>query len=561
MSKSLSKPLNKSLDKRKLLRIIVALLVAVAAGIRALGTIFEYRTLPLDLLRSAIYIGLIIFWGASVKKRIIMVQTRRCLMAIAFLMALWLIIRSVKYHFVHTAVLSHQLWYWYYFALLFIPLMALYVSISLGKPDDYRLPKKFLLLCIPASLILLLILTNDLHELVFVFPEGEYVIDGSYDYAFGIYLAVGWQIICGTFAVANIIIKCRILMSKSKLWMPMIPLVGAMIYTLLYALDLKFIKLFMGDMTVTLCLFVTIIFEYCIQYGLIQSNVGYDCLYAATTIASQITDKDFNVIHSSSTAKPIAKEAMMQAVGDSVLLDENTVLKGLEIRTGYVFWQEDVSELVEVSHELEVIQEELLDTGDVIKAESEQKEYWLRIVEENRLYDLIEEETADQVAHLKKAIASLKDANELTQAKKLLGEIVVIGTYVKRKSNLILICGQNDRVDGRELKLCLEETMRSLQLYGVDCSINFTVDDYLLPEVINGIYDFVEAVIEQCLKSMKSILLFIGKENESYCVNISVQCSEDMSSLEEKIPMLMWEHDDDGTWCLSLLFDKGGENI
>lgn len=549
------------IKKRRYTHIIVFLLVCIAASIRIYSKIVGPSFLALNLLRSVIYIGLIIAWCVSVRRRIIMVQARNYLMAISFLMIFWLIIRTIKFYFVDDVFWSHQLWYWYYLALLFIPLMALFVSLSLGKPENYRLPKKYMLLCIPAAIILALILTNELHQLVFAFPEGEYVIDGDYEYGFGIYLAVGWQIICGTIAVANIIIKCRINMSKYRLWMPMIPLAAAMIYTLLYALDLKFIKIFAGDMTVMLCLFITVIFEYCIQCGLIQSNVGYDSLYAATTIPSHITDRDFNIVNSSSTAVPLSKDDMLQAVGNSVLLDENTVLKGQEIRNGYVFWNEDITELVEISHELELIQEELLDTGDVIKAESEQKEYWLRIVEENRLYDLIEEQTANQVAHLKEVIARLKNVNELPQAKKLLGEIVVIGTYIKRKSNLILICGQNEKVDARELKLCLDETVRSLQLYGVNCSMNFTVDDYLLPDVINGIYDFIETVIEHCIKSMKSILLFIGKENESYYANISVQCKEDMSLIGEKIPMLISEYDDDDTWCLSLLFDKGGENI
>lgn len=547
--------------KKRIHIIAVALLIFVAAGFRIYMKASGTESLPLNLVRSAIYIGLIVAWGFSVRKRIIVVQTRYYLMAIAFLMTFWLLVRTLKYHFVHDADLSRQLWYQYYLALLFIPLMALFVSFSLGKPDNYRLPKKYMLLFIPAALIFLMILTNDLHHFVFVFPEGKVATDNDYSYAFGMYLAVGWQIVCGTVAVANIIIKCRILMSKARLWMPMIPLAAAMIYTLLYALDLKFIKFLAGDMTVMLCLFITTIFEYCIQCGLIQSNVGYDLLYSATTIPTQITDTEFNIVNASSTAVPLKKDDMLRAVGSSVLLNENTVLKGQEIRTGYVFWQEDITELTEVSHELELIQEELLDTGDIIKTESEQKEYWLRIVEENRLYDLIESETASQVAVLKKCIADLKKTDELDDARKLLREFVVIGTYIKRKSNLILICGQNDKVDAYELRLCIDETVRSLQLYGADCSAVFKLSGYLVAEVINGIYDFIETVTECCLKSLESILFYVGQEDGNYCVNISVRCDEALSVLNEKIPMLVSEIDDDGTWCLSLLFDKGGDNV
>lgn len=58
--------------------------------------------------------------------------------------------------------------------MLFIPLFSLFVAISLGKPENARLSKTaLLLLSIPTVLCLLLVLTNDLHQLVFSFPEGE----------------------------------------------------------------------------------------------------------------------------------------------------------------------------------------------------------------------------------------------------------------------------------------------------------------------------------------------------------------------------------------------------
>ncbi len=547
--------------KTKILYAVVAFLVFIAACIRIMQKLYDYDIFSLNLLRSTIYIGIIGVWGFFVRKRIIQVQVRRYLTAIAVLMDFWLIIRTIKFFFIKSVFWNHQLWYWYYLALLFIPLFALFVSFSLPKPDNYSLPKKAFLLFIPATMILAMIVTNDLHQFVFVFPDGEIVPDGSYEYAFGMYIAVGWQIVCGTVAVVMMIINCRISKNKTMLRLPLVPLTAAMIYTLLYALDIKLVKLLAGDMTVMLCLLITAVFESCIQCGLIQSNIGYDSLYAATTIGSQITDTEFNVIHSSSTATTPSKESMAKAVAGGVLLDDNTILKGHPIRNGYVFWQEDITELVRVSRELEITRDELRDTGDVIRTESEQKEYWLRLVEENRLYDLIEEQTAPQIAFLQNALSRLKTTNDLDEAKKLLGEIVVVGTYVKRKSNLILIFGQNDTVDARELWLCINETAKNLKLYGIDCEINFDISGELLPEITTEIYDFIEIVLENIFDFGKSVFVYVGRIDENYQVNINVQCDADLSFLTGQIPMLIVECDDDGIWYLSLTFDKGGEII
>lgn len=427
------------------------MLILIAVTIRITSKLGYRNSLVLDITRSAIYIGIIASWGVSVRKRIIQVSVRRYLSCISALMVAWLTFRSAKFHFVQNPTLSHQLWYWYYLALLFIPLFALFVSVSLDKPENYRLPKKLLYLYIIPTLILLMVITNDLHQLVFIFPNGEIVIDGLYEYGIGICFVVGWQIICGSIAVAIMIARCRIKTNKALLSLPIVPLITAMVYILIYSFNFKFFNFILGDMTVTLCLLITSVFECCIKCGLIQSNVGYDSMFAATTISSQITDSDFNVIHTSATAMSTSKEAMAKAVSEPVLLDENTVLKGHAIRKGYVFWNEDITELVNVSRELEMTHEELIDTGDVIKEESKQKKYWLQIVEENKLYDIIEEQTASQIAFLKAAISKLKDTDDLNEAKKLLGEIVVVGTYIKRKSNLILICGEKNAVDAKEL--------------------------------------------------------------------------------------------------------------
>ena len=97
-------------------------------------------------------------------------QVRRYLAATAALCVFWLSIRTVKFFFAATPAAIRYLWYGYYFPMLFIPLLCVFVALSLGRPENYRLPKWTSLFYIPATLLLLLVLTNNLHQLVFVFP-------------------------------------------------------------------------------------------------------------------------------------------------------------------------------------------------------------------------------------------------------------------------------------------------------------------------------------------------------------------------------------------------------
>lgn len=74
---------------------------------------------------------------------------------------------------------------------------------------------------------------------------------------------------------------------------------------------------------------------------------------------------------------------------DTVYLDDDTLLKRHKLRRGWVFWKEDISALSQVQKKLELTRDELHDTGDVLAAENAQHARWLKLTEQNRLYDMM----------------------------------------------------------------------------------------------------------------------------------------------------------------------------
>ena len=64
-------------------------------------------------------------------------------------------------------------------------------AISIGKREEDPLPKSVAFLYVPAVLLVLLVLTNDLHQLVFSFPTYDTVwSDKDYSYGYGYYAKV-----------------------------------------------------------------------------------------------------------------------------------------------------------------------------------------------------------------------------------------------------------------------------------------------------------------------------------------------------------------------------------
>ena len=237
---------------------------------------------------------------------------------------------------------------------------------------------------------------------------------------------------------------------------------------------------------------------------------------------------------------------MQQAISKTCCMDQHTLLKGHPVEKGYVFWQEDITELVEVADALQITQSELRDTGDVLKAESEQRARWLRLTEQNRLYDLIEQQTACQMQLLDRLLGELRNAENLERAKRILGQIVVIGTYIKRRSNLIFVSGQRQTVAAEELRLCLSESISNLRLYGVECQANLELKGQLRQETAYMVYDLFEAIVEATLPELSSLLFYAGAQDDAVSVRIGVLGGEENAELQKRFPRLSQETDEDG---------------
>ena len=530
--------------KKSLLCALAALaLIAFAMWLRyASRQIFHSPAV--NHLRSGIYVFLFSAWSYSLWNRIVQTQVRRYLLAISALMVLWILLRSIKFSIENTDA-ARRLWYFYYFPMLFIPMLSVFVSLSLGKGEDFRLPRWTKILYLPTLLLLLLVLTNDLHQQVFSFPSGV-LSDQEYRYEGGYFFVLGWVALCAGFALLSMVKNCRIPRSRRIRWLPLVPLALSLAYAYAYAKEVYWVWVLAGDMTVSQCLIFASIFECCIQCGLIQSNLGYDELFEATSLPVQITDHAFHSKYVSvAMQRALPQSELRQMQQDTVHLGDDTLLKRHKLRRGWVFWKEDISALNQIRKELELTRDELRDTGDVLTAENAQRARWLKLIEENRLYDMMEAQTARQIAMLRELLTELQKTEDSGRARHLLGQVIIIGTYIKRRSNLIFVGEQRGAISVQELLLCLNESSENISVYGADCKAIVKGEGLLTVEQATQVYDLFEAVVETELESLRALLISIefGKWVE---VALCVSAAEPLCGLRARFPGLEWEQDEDG---------------
>ena len=534
------------------------LAVAAAAVLRQIGFyVNEQVDLFFTILRASIYIGLFVAWGISVRSRIIQPQVRRYLTAVSALMIFWMTVRSIRYSLEEALWVMRHLWYLYYLPMLFIPLLAVFIALSLGKPESFRLPKWTVLLYIPTAALLLLVLTNDLHQLVFRFPEDAVVWMNEYRYDIVYFPVVGWMVLCALTALVIMLVKCRVPNSRKVLVLPFVPVVLSVIYGALYIFQLPWLRLIAGDVTVVFCLLIAATLESCIQCGLIQSNTHYNDLLLSCTLRVQLTDPEYQRLLSSRSAEPIPLQIMRQTETGPVRLDGGLRLSGAPVRGGHVLWTEDVSELLEVLEELQDVKDSLEDNNALLRAEYTLKAREAHIAEQDRLYNIIQRETVPRI----KLLAELTDACETmgdeAQRKQILGKMAVIGAYLKRRSNLIFLADKTPLFQEKELHLTFGESMDNLELCGITCGLLSELERPVEARQLMKMYDLFEEIVERSIDTMTTITVWIGPADGALRITINTDSAADLSPLgSDSVSAL---RDEDGEWQLCMVLRAGGE--
>lgn len=543
------------LRKRKygvVLLVAVLMICAVCARVAARC---GYYAEVLSIVRALIYIGLLAAWGISVQTRIIQTQVRRYLLVIAGLMLLWLTLRTVKYNTYHM-IAERFLWYGYYLPMLFIPVLAVLVALSLGKPENYRLPKWTHFLYLPSALLFLLVLTNDLHQLVFFFPA-DVLSTREYDYGIGYYVVLAWMVLCAAAALVIILAKCRIPQSRRYLWLPVVPFALALGYCAAYIKGVYWVWLLAGDLTVSMCLIITAIFESCIQCSLIQSNTHYAELFHTSTIGALITDRDFSVACAAENARSVDSQTLMAAAESPVVTADGIRISEAPIRWGHVFWEDDISPMLAVLKELDDTREELQSYGSILQAENAQKARRKKLEEQERLYRAMQEKAAAPAVRLSNLAKALQGVQDADAARFLLWKMTVIGAYLKRRSNLIFLADRDGMVPVSEVALCLNESMDNLRLHVRRCASRLDFEGELRLETAAALYDFFEAAIELAMDDLSGAAANVTRKEDACVLSLMLQCGTDLTSLRAAYPDAFVENED-GVWCCTLSVREGG---
>lgn len=479
-----------------------------------------------SLLRAGIYIGIIITWGISVRRRVLNRSARRYLIAIAALLLFWFVIRTCKFLFLEgMPALQYYCWYGYYIPMILIPLMGVYLAVCLGRPEEYILPAPLKALMIPAILFILLIITNNFHQKVFAFPFGMEAADSIYVHKPLYLVCLGWILAEVIAFLILLLVRSHVPGKRKMIWAPVIPAGAAFLYGTGYLMGIQPLYLIAGDMTAVFTLIMLAVCEACIRSRLIPSNTRYSELFHASTIGAQIVDESYNRYLASDNAKEFSKELMRCTEKGPVELG-NERLSGAPVTGGHVLWVENISMVQDLLEKLKRISSRLSENNNILKAEVELKEKQAQADEHMRIYDKITEEVAPQLWKIETLLELSDDHMKMIENLSL---ICVISSYIKRRGNLILLGEEASFFPAQELEYCLRESMENLRLCRVAVSLSCRCQGILPKDSAMAAYDFFEMIMESALPTMNAILINLAVESGTVEMTFSISC--DLSSI------------------------------
>ena len=550
-------------NKKKMLScgvILISVLLAYICRLARPENVFM-RNIA-DQCRNCIYLGIYCAWVIYLEKHVVHKKMRRCLTAIGCLMVFWFFVRTVKFHILHDPLGEHVCWYLYYIPMILIPVLGLAAAMFFGEKDEEKTVRRIKILLTVAVVLIVSVFTNDLHQMVFHFAKQPPFSDNDYSYGILFMVIQGWMLICLTGMEIILIRKSRI-PGKKQFWLPIIPGILLLGWNIGNIFRLPFIQTFAGDMTAVCCLLMAAIYQGCILCGLIQTNNRYFELFQTSGgLDAEITDYSFQRYYHSGDFPQLSPELRSMIVNRSFVHEQGIRINHIPIRGGHLFWSEDISVLLDQYQDIREQQEELTARNRLLKKIYQKEAERRKAEEQNRLLNMIQSQTAGQLELLSQLMDELEKTESRERYNWILGKIVVVGTYLKRRKNLVLTQYTSDGnlLTMEDLRQSIAESCDSLKLCKIRAAYYVESGDVQLnADDILKCYDTFEWLVEQLSGVMHSIFYRVSQIDEDLRISVHIVSEADLRDLVSERPELKVQQEDENEWFVGcIVLRKGG---
>ena len=428
-------------------------------------------------------------------------KTRRYILFIGILIVFWMLIRIIRGVTIDINI-ERICWYLYYLPLIFIPTLFYVCSNSLlSKMNKTR--KIFIYLI--SSILLILVLTNDFHELVFKFNNGIY-FHNDYNHYVGYYLIFIWIFYLFGGGMIKLAINRLKIKKDLKVFLPLVVLLLGLIYTYLYILDVPYIR--ETNMSIVNSVLICLGIELAFYLDLIPNNKKYIQKFFNSNLDMAIISLDGKTKYTTCSFKVIPNFILDDIKNNKVkqiYQKKNIVYDIKENKDSYVILRKDLTNIFKLKEEMLKQQKELLKQQESMKLEEKTKRELYEIKIRKDTINRVEKKLEEKRLEAKKIL--MKDDIKREDLEKVKRIII----YSKKKSMLIISEMNNEIYNEESIKILLNELIVGMSSLNIEGLVVVKNKMNIKGRIMSYLYDIVYELIENSKNN--AVMIYVFSDN------------------------------------------------
>ena len=428
-------------------------------------------------------------------------KTRRYILFIGILIVFWMLIRIIRGVTIDINI-KRICWYLYYLPLIFIPTLFYVCSNSLlSKMNKTR--KIFIYLI--SSILLILVLTNDFHELVFKFNNGIY-FHNDYNHYVGYYLIFIWIFYLFGGGMIKLAINRLKIKKDLKVFLPLIVLLLGLIYTYLYILDVPYIR--ETNMSIVNSVLICLGIELAFYLDLIPNNREYIQKFSNSNLDMAIISLDGKTKYTTCSFKVIPNFILDDIKSNKVkqtYQKKHIVYDIKKNKDSYVILRKDLTNIFKLKEEMLKQQKELLKQQESMKLEEKTKRELYEIKIRKDTINRVEKKLEEKRLEAKKIL--MKDDIKREDLEKVKRIII----YCKKKSMLIISEMNNEIYNEESIKILLNELIVGMSSLNIEGLVVVKNKMNIKGRIMSYLYDIVYELIENSKNN--AVMIYVFSDN------------------------------------------------
>ena len=455
----------------------------------------------------------LLLWGITMIYRVQYEKQKHYIIVLVITFFFWIVLRFIKWlpniHFI-----SIYADYFYYVPMTLIPIIFLVMTMETFF-SNIKI-KKYIYVSVMslAAILIILVLTNDLHFLVYknftvTYGDNPNIEIIKSEYNFLHYVALGYVglISFGTFVI--FLIGSRNQVSFKQFIFILSSFILLITYIALYTAGVFSKIAILRDFATCVTLLLTLLLEVLFDIGLIQNNGRYKYNFLHSSIEMSILDENnkkiYETLHKNKISEKDKKVTTFNIGSYTAIVKEdltniNKIQESIKQEANNISkTNKDLEKLIEINKEEAIINYRLSLVEEIAKNISK---------------------TKNEVLSLNKSLPDQIDP----ESKKSLGFIQMLLGYMKQKCMLILKAKEQTKLDSDSVHLLMNMISKDILSAGYeDMAINITSFKDIDISFVSLVNDFLHEIIKAYAFSGATLLVNLNPNNETCKIQLFKQ--------------------------------------